>query len=89
MRRNWRGRYKNNWNRNNNKSKTSTDNRSLNNSTSTIPLSATACSVRAPANQVPIVIPINSGSNTWKLYFPTEGLLIMIYCNFFFSQLKW
>ncbi|XP_047513532.1 DNA helicase MCM8-like isoform X2 [Pieris napi] len=72
MRRNWRGR----WNRNNNKSRISTaDNKSLNNSTLKNSTSIAANSVRAPANQVPIVIPINSETSVWKIYFPTENQL--------------
>ncbi|CAF4793633.1 unnamed protein product [Pieris macdunnoughi] len=72
MRRNWRGR----WNRNNNKSRISTaDNKSLNNSTLKNSTSIAANSVRAPANQVPIVIPINSETSVWKIYFPTESQL--------------
>ncbi|CAG4990031.1 unnamed protein product [Colias eurytheme] len=72
MRRNWRGRYKNNWNRNRNNTRNSADTSSVNNSTSSIPISNTSSSVRAPANRLPIVVPINSGTNIWKLYFPTE-----------------
>ncbi|XP_045484523.1 DNA helicase MCM8 [Pieris rapae] len=70
MRRNWRGR----WNRNYNKSRISTtNNKSLNNSTLKTSTSIAANSVRAPANQVPIVIPINSETSVWKIYFPTES----------------
>ncbi|CAK1540076.1 unnamed protein product [Leptosia nina] len=74
MRRSWRGRYKNNWNRNKtNKTRTSTDNRSHNNSSvSTDPASVSANSVRAPANQAPIVFSVNSETSAWKLYFPTQ-----------------
>lgn len=73
MRRNWRGRYRNNWNRNKRPSNTS-DNRSLNNSSSSSLIASTASnSSRAPANQIPIVIPIYTEKNVWKLYFPSEG----------------
>ena len=78
MRRNWRGRYRGNWyrgahKRNNN---TSSDSRSLNNSTSASgQLSTSASLSRAPANQLPIVVAINTDkTNVWKLYFPSEGL---------------
>ncbi|XP_075973567.1 minichromosome maintenance 8 factor recombination-defective [Anticarsia gemmatalis] len=74
MRRNWRGRYRNNWNRGRNSRSNNSDNQSLNNSsTSTARVSSVSGSSRAPANQLPIVIPLNTGgNNTWKLYFPTE-----------------
>ncbi|XP_045448579.1 DNA helicase MCM8-like [Melitaea cinxia] len=72
MRRNWRGRYRNNWNRNKRPNNTS-DNRSLNNSSSSSLIASTASnSSRAPANQIPIVIPIYTEKNVWKLYFPSE-----------------
>ncbi|CAH2102440.1 unnamed protein product [Euphydryas editha] len=71
MRRNWRGRYRNNWNRNKRPNSTS-DNRSLNNSSSSSLIASTSNSSRAPANQVPIIIPIYTEKNVWKLYFPSE-----------------
>lgn len=72
MRRNWRGRYRNNWNRSRNNQNTSSDNQSLNNSSTAPRVSSIAGSSRAPANQLPIVLPINE-KDIWKLYFPTEG----------------
>ncbi|RVE42678.1 hypothetical protein evm_012680 [Chilo suppressalis] len=72
MRRGWRGgRYRNNWDRSNKTNNTS-DTGSLNNSTvSARPSNVTGIS-RAPANQLPIVIPLNSENDLWKLYLPTE-----------------
>nr|XP_034837320.1 DNA helicase MCM8-like [Maniola hyperantus] len=69
MRRGWRGRYRNNWNRISSSRNTPCSG-SVNNST----LSGVSTSAysRAPANQIPIVIPILSDKNVWKLYFPTE-----------------
>ncbi|XP_026738965.1 DNA helicase MCM8-like isoform X1 [Trichoplusia ni] len=71
MRRSWRGRYRNNWHRTRNNQNSGSDNQSLNNSSSSHRVSSTAGSSRAPANQLPIVLPI-SGNSIWKLYFPTE-----------------
>lgn len=73
MRRNWRGRFRNNWYRGRNNQNNRSD--SLNNSTSTHLLSSTAGSSRAPANQLPTILPISihDNNNIWKLYFPTEG----------------
>lgn len=73
MRRNWRGRYRNNWCRGRNNQNNGSDSQSLNNSTSSHRVSSTAGSSRAPANQLPTVLPINDCNNIWKLYFPTEG----------------
>lgn len=73
MRRNWRGRYRNNWYRSRNNQNNSSDNQSLNNSTNSHRVTSTAGSSRAPANQIPTVIPINEATNIWKLYFPTKG----------------
>lgn len=73
MRRNLRGRYRNNWNRNKNKERNVNDGSSVNYCTSSANVSTAASSVRAPANQLPIVIPISSEINIWKLYFPLEG----------------
>lgn len=74
MRRGWRGRYRNNWN---SSRRTSTPSRSVNNSASGSGAS-TSASVRAPANQLPVVIPIHSEKNVWKLYFPTEGNFVSV-----------
>ncbi|XP_063375575.1 DNA helicase MCM8-like [Cydia amplana] len=72
MRRNWRGRYRNNWYRPRNQgSSNNTDNRSLNNSCNTTRPSTSAVS-RAPANQLPIIVPIYAGNNVWSLYFPSR-----------------
>lgn len=73
MRRNWKGRYRNNWYRKNNTTRKSSDSNSINNSSSSLLASTSSRSSRAPANQLPIVIPIHSGKNLWKLYFPCEG----------------
>ncbi|XP_045778501.1 DNA helicase MCM8 [Maniola jurtina] len=70
MRRGWRGRYRNNWNRGSSNRNTPCSG-SVNNST--LSGVSTSVSSRAPANQIPIVIPIHSDKNVWKLYFPTEG----------------
>ncbi|XP_049877697.1 DNA helicase MCM8-like [Pectinophora gossypiella] len=72
MRRSWRGRYKNNWYRNKNKANDSPDTRSLNNSSASARTSSIAGSSRAPANQLPIVVPVSNEKNAWKLYFPSE-----------------
>lgn len=73
MRRNWKGRYRNNWNRAN-KNSNSGDSRSVINSSTSGRISSTAGSSRAPANQLPIIVPINTEKNIWKLYFPSEGM---------------
>lgn len=80
MRRNWRGRYKNNWNRSK-KNSTSADNRSINNSSTSTRISSTAGSSRAPANQLPVIVPINTEKNIWKLYFPSEGMYNILICK--------
>lgn len=69
MRRNWRGRYRGNWCNTRNSKKS--DCRSLNNSSSIARVPSSSGSTRAPANQLPVVIPIVNGDNTWKLYFPS------------------
>ncbi|XP_050681276.1 DNA helicase MCM8 [Leptidea sinapis] len=72
MRRNWRGRYKNNSNRHTygSRSVSSHSNISKNYCPSTV---TSTNSARAPANQVPITVPISdNNSNIWKLYFPTQ-----------------
>lgn len=74
MRRNWKGRYRNNWYRKTNKPNNSSDSSSINNSSSSLLASNTSRSSRAPANQLPIVIPIHTDKNVWKLYFPSEGI---------------
>ncbi|XP_072942602.1 DNA helicase MCM8-like [Epargyreus clarus] len=71
MRRNWRGRCRNNWNRNKN-TKATGDSRSLNNTSSVGPSTSASVSSRAPANQLPIVFAVGSEDNVWKLYFPSE-----------------
>ncbi|KAI8438611.1 hypothetical protein MSG28_011049 [Choristoneura fumiferana] len=71
MRRNWRGRYKNNWYRSRNQQNSNnSDNQSVHNS-STRP-NTTASTSRAPANQLPIIVPINAGNNVWNLYLPSQ-----------------
>ncbi|XP_068626199.1 DNA helicase MCM8-like isoform X2 [Battus philenor] len=80
MRRNWRGRYRNNWYRSRGKSdcnNRSTENTSTYRSSNSQQLSHSASSSRAPANQIPLVIPVSlkHQNNTWKLYFPTEEQL--------------
>ncbi|KAM3967699.1 DNA helicase MCM8 [Aphomia sociella] len=72
MRRNWRGRYRNNWYRSNNKSNNTGDNQSLNNSSSSTRINSTASSSRAPANKLPIIVPLHRNNNPWRLYFPSE-----------------
>ncbi|XP_028156203.1 DNA helicase MCM8 isoform X2 [Ostrinia furnacalis] len=73
MRRNWRGRYRNNWYRQNRpNSSAGADNRSLNNSSSSAQISSAASSSRAPANQLPIFISPNNENSLWRLYFPSE-----------------
>ncbi|CAG9581574.1 unnamed protein product [Danaus chrysippus] len=72
MRRNWRGRYRNNWYRGNNRRKAtseSSSSKSFDNSSGSV-LNSSAS--RAPAAQLPIVIPIYSNKDVWKLYFPME-----------------
>ncbi|XP_052737212.1 DNA helicase MCM8 isoform X1 [Bicyclus anynana] len=76
MRRGWRGRYRNNWNRSNKSNNgpcRSDGSRSFNTSTLSGSGASTSASSRAPANQAPITIPIHSDKNVCKLYFPTEG----------------
>lgn len=75
MRRNWRGRYKNNWHRSNKSVNKSVDNHSINNLSSSTRINSSAGTSRAPVNQLPIVVPLNSENNVWKLYFPSEGNL--------------
>ncbi|XP_049692661.2 DNA helicase MCM8 [Helicoverpa armigera] len=72
MRRNWRGRYRNNWYRPRNNNSSASDSQSFQNVSSHRTSSSTAGSSRAPANQLPTVLPINDNKNIWKLYFPTE-----------------
>ncbi|CAG9796545.1 unnamed protein product [Diatraea saccharalis] len=71
MRRNWRGgRHRNNWYRSN--KTTTTDTTSLNNSNvSARPTNISGVS-RAPANQLPVVLSLNSENDPWKLYLPSE-----------------
>ncbi|XP_061708966.1 DNA helicase MCM8-like [Cydia pomonella] len=72
MRRNWRGRYRNNsYHPRNQGNSNKADNRSLNNSCNTTRPSTSAVS-RAPANQLPIIVPIYAGNNIWSLYFPSQ-----------------
>ncbi|XP_041975315.1 DNA helicase MCM8-like [Aricia agestis] len=69
MRRNWRGRGRSNW------SNRKKDSQSVNNASCSVMASisdAGSSSSKPPANQMPIVIPINSNNNIWKLYFPIE-----------------
>lgn len=74
MRRNWRGRYRNNWYRSRNQQNSSnSDNQSVHNSTRPY---TTASTSRAPANQLPIIVPINAGNNVWSLYLPTQGMCV-------------
>ncbi|XP_053622014.1 DNA helicase MCM8 [Plodia interpunctella] len=78
MRRSWRGRYRNNWPRYNNRYRSSSnncDNTSVNNSSNSTRINSTTESSRAPSNQAPILVPINSNNCTWKLYFPSEEYL--------------
>ncbi|CAG4978471.1 unnamed protein product [Parnassius apollo] len=76
MRRSWRGRYKNNWHRSRGKSSynnnSAIENQSTNNSSSVWLSHNNSVASRAPANQLPLVIPVNTGNNIWKLYFPSE-----------------
>ncbi|XP_059050962.1 DNA helicase MCM8-like [Achroia grisella] len=72
MPRNWRGRYKYNWNRSNNKSDNSVDNQSIKHSSNSTRINSTAGSSRAPANKLPIIVTLNASENPWKLYFPSE-----------------
>lgn len=71
MRRNWRGRYRNNWNRG--RGSSTADKTSINNSSDSVQVPSTVGSSWAPANQLPIVVPIRNENNVWKLYFPIEG----------------
>ncbi|CAB3256561.1 unnamed protein product [Arctia plantaginis] len=71
MRRSWRGRYRNNWYRGRNY-KNNSESSSLNDSSATLRAASTSGSSRAPANQLPIVLPITNRNNIWKLYFPIE-----------------
>ncbi|KAG6458718.1 hypothetical protein O3G_MSEX011010 [Manduca sexta] len=73
MRRNWRGRYRNNWYPDRRrKTNRDAEDTSLDNSSSSARISSTTGSSRAPANRLPIVVPVNSGNNIWKIYFPTQ-----------------
>lgn len=72
MRRSWRGRYRNNWYRSRNY-KHNSESSSLNDSSATVRAASASGSSRAPANQLPIVLPITNKNNIWKLYFPIEG----------------
>ncbi|XP_045538871.1 DNA helicase MCM8 [Papilio machaon] len=78
MRRGWGGRYRNNWYRPRGKStcnNSTTPNRSVNQPSTSRQISQNSvASSRAPANQIPLVIPISKEhqNDTWKLYFPNE-----------------
>lgn len=72
MRRSWRGRYRNNYYRSRNYKNTHSDADSINNS-SRAQVPSTSGSSRAPANQLPIVLPILNQNDYWKLYFPNNG----------------
>ncbi|XP_013177468.1 PREDICTED: DNA helicase MCM8 [Papilio xuthus] len=78
MRRGWGGRYRSNWYRPRGRSacnNSTTANRSINQPSTSRQISQNSVvSSRAPANQIPLVIPISKEhhNDTWKLYFPTE-----------------
>lgn len=94
MRRGWRGRYRNNWYRPRGRStcnNSTAANQSIHQPSTSQQISHNSvASSRAPANQIPLVIAVSKEhqNDTWKLYFPTEGnLMLHIYhkITFYFN----
>lgn len=74
MRRNWRGRgFRSNWSRPRNKDNDNQSHTIASTSGASGRISSTAGSIRPPANQAPIIVPIAAENNVWKLYLPLEG----------------
>lgn len=88
MRRNWRGRYRNNWYRGNNRRKVTTESSSSNSFDNSSGSVLNSSASRAPAAQLPIVIPIFSNKDVWKLYFPMEGNYFLLLPQVSCSQIQ-